>query len=248
MVVEGKNARAQRRCDRQCSKKHVPSWFREEETPGVSVPPGEETLSPSTTGTTTKSSLASQSTKKPAMNSHACDTEDCLYMSEMLIAMLNFNVDPCEDFYQYVCGSGGAPEGNAFTAISKKIRPSIVSTIYMTYPAADTQPAWQKATTLFMACAALKKTEKSEVTAVKNWLAGLDLDMATIHIGYPFDSIDMLVRCSFQLGIPAVFAFTVHKLTFTNGKRNVLVRVSLVQRQLIQPKQMYVIAPDPFSC
>ncbi|XP_065301391.2 neprilysin-1-like isoform X4 [Dermacentor albipictus] len=173
-------------------------------------------LGPSSpTSTVTKATNAS-----PQPDSLVCHSDDCEYMSEKLRATMNFSIDPCDDFYQYVCGTIDEPDDLPFRLIRNAVEPTVVSHFYTESVPPKNQTAWQKAAGMFKTCFNLGNSEKSEVGDLKRWMISLNLDLAALKPTEPYNSIDLMVRCSLQFGLGALFEFEVGKLAFVDGKRS----------------------------
>ncbi|XP_075540051.1 membrane metallo-endopeptidase-like 1 [Dermacentor variabilis] len=125
-------------------------------------------------------------------DSLVCHSDDCEYMSEKLRATLNFSIDPCDDFYQYVCGTIDEPEDLPFRLIRNAVEPTVVSQFYTESVPPKNQTAWQKAAGMFKTCFNLGNSEKSEVGDLKRWMISLNLDLAAPKPAEPYNSIDLM--------------------------------------------------------
>ncbi|XP_065301390.2 membrane metallo-endopeptidase-like 1 isoform X3 [Dermacentor albipictus] len=127
-------------------------------------------LGPSSpTSTVTKATNAS-----PQPDSLVCHSDDCEYMSEKLRATMNFSIDPCDDFYQYVCGTIDEPDDLPFRLIRNAVEPTVVSHFYTESVPPKNQTAWQKAAGMFKTCFNLGNSEKSEFVMSGSDLRWLD--------------------------------------------------------------------------
>ncbi|KAH7957042.1 hypothetical protein HPB52_014535 [Rhipicephalus sanguineus] len=120
------------------------------------------------------SSTTTSTVPSPAQDSLVCHSDHCEYMSEKLRATTNVSINPCDDFYQYVCGTINDSDYFPFRLVGD----------------------------------------------LKQWMISLNLDLATQTPTEPYNSVDLMVRCSLQYGLSPIFQFQISKLVFVTGKRN----------------------------
>ncbi|KAL1483418.1 hypothetical protein MTO96_033207, partial [Rhipicephalus appendiculatus] len=130
--------------------------------------PRDYTLSNATAPTTASrmpeppTSTTTSTVPSPPQDSLVCHSDQCEYMSEKLRATMNFSINPCYDFYRYVCGTIDEPDYFPFRLIRNAIEPTIVSQFYTESVPPMNQTAWQKAAGMFKACFKLGIEGKSE--------------------------------------------------------------------------------------
>ncbi|XP_077508821.1 uncharacterized protein LOC144120309 [Amblyomma americanum] len=112
-----------------------------------------------------------QSTATPGQGT-ACTTDDCQFMAQWLLAKVNPSIDPCDDFYGFVCGSFQGSATSALKDMKDAIIWKSISSAHAALVPATGQTAWQKAAALFQACVALKRSSRSETVRVL--LSGCD--------------------------------------------------------------------------
>ncbi|XP_037529159.1 neprilysin-11-like [Rhipicephalus sanguineus] len=156
-----------------------------------------------------------------------CNTNECRSLSERLRLQLKFSVDPCDDFYDFVCGKYWGHVEGALSEAEALIRSATIAAIDATTVPATGQKAWHKAAALFKACMTLASLYHSEVGDLTVWLASLGLDLN--HLDPSVDPVDMVMRSSLDFGVPAVFDATLSDRLFIEGKRSIEFRLSYVE-------------------
>ncbi|KAH6921479.1 hypothetical protein HPB50_001337 [Hyalomma asiaticum] len=156
-----------------------------------------------------------------------CNTDECRSLSERLRVQLKFTADPCDDFYDFVCGKYWGHVEGALSEAEALIRSATIAAIEGATVPATGQTAWQKAAALFKACMTLASSHRSEVADLTAWLASLGLDLNNLDPSV--DPVDMAMRSSLDFGIPAVFAVRLHGSSFIEGKRSIEFRFSYAE-------------------
>ncbi|XP_075560602.1 neprilysin-1-like isoform X1 [Dermacentor variabilis] len=157
--------------------------------------------------------------EQAAKNEFPCGTNECRSLSERLRLQVKFTADPCDDFYDYVCGRYWGDVNGALSEANAVMRSYTIASIGETTVPATGQKAWHKAAGLFKACVALASSHRSEVGDLTAWLATLGLDLNNLNPS--IDPVDMIVRCSLDFGVEAVFAVRPSERSFIERKRSI---------------------------
>ncbi|XP_075560604.1 neprilysin-3-like isoform X2 [Dermacentor variabilis] len=102
--------------------------------------------------------------EQAAKNEFPCGTNECRSLSERLRLQVKFTADPCDDFYDYVCGRYWGDVNGALSEANAVMRSYTIASIGETTVPATGQKAWHKAAGLFKACVALASSHRSEFT------------------------------------------------------------------------------------
>ncbi|KAL1421100.1 hypothetical protein MTO96_023454 [Rhipicephalus appendiculatus] len=145
---------------------------------------------------------------------------------EWLRQKLDFNVDPCEDFYRYVCGTYHWPRPNILIETARSMFSIMIGAAYAARVPATGQSAWQKAAGIFQACVALAKPGNSETKDLVKWMISIHLDLGNLAALKAFDPTDMMVRCSLDFGVHAIIAIISYDDFFEDNKRAISIAYS----------------------
>ncbi|XP_075744127.1 uncharacterized protein LOC142802928 [Rhipicephalus microplus] len=144
-----------------------------------------------------------------------CTTTQCHIESQWLRPKLDSTVDPCKDFYRYVCGSFRGT--NQYIETQLAIEVSIVASIYKTDIPSTNQTSWQKVAALFKSCVSMQATNRTETEDLVEWMISLNLDLCNDTRLSTVDAVDMIVRCNLDFGLEVIFSITFHPI-FSVGK------------------------------
>ncbi|XP_065300111.1 neprilysin-1-like isoform X7 [Dermacentor albipictus] len=178
--------------------------------------------------------ISSPSSVSPATNDSAakplpCTTNDCNHLAQWLRVKIDQKVDPCHDFYEFVCDDYKRETSlRKLTQEIARIGKSVVRTT--TVPATG-QTAWQKAAALFKACLTMVDSKRDETKDLITWMTSLGLDLNNLTRSHQFDPLDVVVRLSLDFGAPVLLSFTFHPIIVVNKKRYVILNLNEADMQ-----------------
>ncbi|XP_065289049.1 neprilysin-1-like [Dermacentor albipictus] len=146
-----------------------------------------------------------------------CNTTNCSIIAQTLQSKLDNSVDPCQDFYRYVCGTFN--ENNQVAQLSLKITQATLSHLNITTVRSTRQTSWEKVAGLFRACLSLAHNNRSQTSDLVEWMISLNLDLKNEAKLERVDAVDMMMRCSLDFGIQVILSITFHSAWFINDKR-----------------------------
>nr|XP_054929724.1 neprilysin-11-like [Dermacentor andersoni] len=146
-----------------------------------------------------------------------CTTTNCSIIAQTLQSKLDNSVDPCQDFYRYVCGTFS--EYNQVAQLSLEIREATLSHLYITTVPSTGQTSWEKAAGLFRACLFVAHKNRSQTPDLVKWMRSLNLDLKNKAKLEMVDAVDMMMRCSLDFGIQVILSITFHSAWFIKDKR-----------------------------
>ncbi|KAH6933919.1 hypothetical protein HPB50_018841 [Hyalomma asiaticum] len=165
----------------------------------------------------------------------ACGSAGCRFAAQWLRSTLNLNLDPCTDFYGYVCGS--------FRGLSQlthlKQETKLLNTKFLTdtrVPPSN-QNAGQKAAGLYQTCMAFIQSDKTETSDLVTWMTSLDLNFHDEKKLAGIDPVGMIVRCSLDLGVPAILSVEMHDTLFIAGKRTMKISFSSTDDEWLKKRR-----------
>ncbi|KAL1487219.1 hypothetical protein MTO96_008164 [Rhipicephalus appendiculatus] len=153
-----------------------------------------------------------------------CESLICRFVSQWLRSIISPSVDPCTDFYRYVCGSFRGM--SQLSHLSKDTKVANIKFLAQTPVPPLNQLAAQKVAGLYQLCVAFVTSQVSETSLLAEWMISLNLDLSDEKNLARVDPVDMIVRCSLDLGVPAILYFELHKILFFNNKRAMKVSFS----------------------
>ncbi|KAL1421106.1 hypothetical protein MTO96_023458 [Rhipicephalus appendiculatus] len=141
---------------------------------------------------------------KPGANPPVCSTSTCRIAGQWIRTRINESVDPCQNFYDYT-----QLELEFATINYAEERP--VPNAYQGFE--------EKAVAMFQGCVAFVKANVSEAHYLMEWMILLGLDLHRVDKMEKMNPVETIVRCSLDLGIPAVFEIRTDNKYILNGKR-----------------------------
>ncbi|XP_075746271.1 neprilysin-1-like isoform X3 [Rhipicephalus microplus] len=181
---------------------------------------------------------------RPQRNSDedTCTSYTCRFAAQWLQSKLDETKDPCQDFYSYVCGTHRGV--SQLSQIAVTIRYLIIRFLNESRIPLTNQAPWQKAAGLYKSCMSLLKNNRNEAEDLVTWMRNMNLDIHNETRIQLVDPIDMIVRCSLDLGVPAILYFQPQDYLFTNKKRVIELRFSGEERSWLKGRTNY---PDSFN-
>ncbi|KAL3229930.1 hypothetical protein MRX96_048513, partial [Rhipicephalus microplus] len=146
---------------------------------------------------------------------------------ESVAATLEHTVDPCTDFYKYVCSSYRGQD--VFKDIEKAIEIATLTDITSAEYPASNQLSWQKAAALYQACMSFTSAYGTETSELVNWMKSLNLDLLDRNTLATVSPADMMMRGALDLGVEAIISITFSDKQFWHGKRLLHMRYSSQQ-------------------
>ncbi|XP_077523389.1 uncharacterized protein LOC144134325 [Amblyomma americanum] len=134
-----------------------------------------------------------------------------LIAAELINASLNWNYNPCDDFYRFVCSrfEGGIDALYKLTSYTKRAIREVLSA---TVVPRKGQSATQKAAGMYQACVNLgsdKKNPEAQLPWLKSFLFHLGLDPSNMESHPGFDVADRIAQLSLVYGLPTFVKFGV---------------------------------------
>ncbi|KAL1476174.1 hypothetical protein MTO96_018751 [Rhipicephalus appendiculatus] len=146
-----------------------------------------------------------------------CTSLSCRSLGQWIRAKLDYSVDPCKDFYAYVCNTfRGRDE---FTHIHELIRLFTELRLLVPFVPESNQLSWQKATGMYRACLNFVSSFKSETYYLVEWMKSLNLDLMNETRLATVNPVEMMVRCSLDLRVYVVISIVLADKDFRNKKR-----------------------------
>ncbi|XP_037518140.1 membrane metallo-endopeptidase-like 1 [Rhipicephalus sanguineus] len=156
-----------------------------------------------------------------------CHSSDCLYVAEMIRSAVNASVDPCHDFYEYVCGSyAEAHTVDRLIAVSirtNSIFRALLSASLANRTAPPASSAGRKANALYRSCLDVVAKKQNDMPVLTNFLGSHGLDLSSLDTKE--SALEVIFQLYFQYGITAVFAFNLAEFITRDFKRELLFRI-----------------------
>ncbi|KAL1415636.1 hypothetical protein MTO96_029123 [Rhipicephalus appendiculatus] len=147
----------------------------------------------------------------------ACGGCRCRSLGQWIRDQLDHSVDPCKDFYAYVCNNfRGSDE---FTHTQESIRLFTQLRLIVPLIPESNQLSWQKAAGMYHACLNFASSYEPETQYLIEWMRSLNLDLMNETILAKVNPIEIMVRGSLDLGVHVVFSIEFREKDFLNKKR-----------------------------
>ncbi|KAL1441928.1 hypothetical protein MTO96_031084 [Rhipicephalus appendiculatus] len=93
------------------------------------------------------------------------------------------------------------------------------------------QLSWQKAAGLLQSCMSFVKSNRTETSDLATWMVSLDLDLNDDRRLSRIEPFDMIVRCSLDLGVPAILSLELQENEFFLEKRVMMLDFSQKEKE-----------------
>ncbi|XP_075744117.1 uncharacterized protein LOC142802918 [Rhipicephalus microplus] len=166
--------------------------------------------------------------QRPSYSPGVCTSSRCRFAAQWIRSKLDPTKNPCKDFYSYVCGTHRGY--STMNQVAINIEQQSVKWLTETKVPRSNQRSWEKAAGLYQACLYFLKSNRSETAELVTWMKSLDLDLSNGTKLSLLNPVDLIVRCSLDLGVSAVFEFELKDKIFYNRKRRVEFSVSVQEK------------------
>ncbi|KAL1486929.1 hypothetical protein MTO96_031155 [Rhipicephalus appendiculatus] len=163
----------------------------------------------------------------PGFRQNECTGQLCRSLAVWLRYSLDHTVDPCKDFYKYVCAYFRGDD--VFKHVATSIEISTLTDLISAELPASNQLSWQKAAALYQACMSFTSAYGTETSDLVNWMKSLNLDLLNKDTLATVNPVEMMVRGSLDLGVEAVISITFSDREFVSGKRQIKMEYSRQQ-------------------
>ncbi|KAL1442733.1 hypothetical protein MTO96_007751 [Rhipicephalus appendiculatus] len=187
---------------------------------GISVPGvtrRSEQPRPHGTNSSTASPKDPQNVPTPLEPLYECSTCRCRTLGTQIREKLDYSVDPCTDFYKFVCNSFRGY--NEFANTRDSVKLFTLLRLIVPYIPESGQLSWQKAAGMYHACLNFASSYEPETKYLVEWLVSLDLDLLNETTLAKVNPVRMMVRGSLDLGVTAVIGIFLTPNVFLNKKR-----------------------------
>ncbi|XP_065289070.1 neprilysin-1-like isoform X2 [Dermacentor albipictus] len=153
-----------------------------------------------------------------------CASFECRYAGQWVRSKIDDSVDPCKDFYKFVCGSF---EGYDEYVHAKRGMLFVTRALLSNFRVpSSNQNSHQKAAGMYQTCVAFARSIREETTCLVTWMLSLNLDLLNETRLAAVNPVKMMVRGSLDLGVTAVLAVVLLERTFDSGKRRIKIEYS----------------------
>lgn len=170
-----------------------------------------------------------------------CVTSNCKQVAKLFQESLSRTVDPCEDFYQYVCTGWKSAPSNKMTTIfglhTKNITSTVIQALGNAEVPANDQTPYQKAAGLFQSCMTVMERGPSDEMK-KEIVEFLRQRKAPFVTHSDVDAASLMIDFTFNYGIPVLFDISVLEPRPTANERYLTLnmRSSICRRHPVTPE------------
>ncbi|XP_064470308.1 uncharacterized protein LOC135385063 [Ornithodoros turicata] len=134
---------------------------------------------------------------------NVCFTRSCSMMSNLLQSMLSEHVEPCDDFYEYVCGRYDAPEENMHKTLEMDVKKAAREWAEAIVVPKTGQTPEQKSVALLRACKATRTNNVNNPADLLGFMA--QQQMSSSGSDTTTDGLDRLFGLSLHYGLHVLF-------------------------------------------
>ncbi|XP_031766921.2 endothelin-converting enzyme 2-like [Galleria mellonella] len=175
-----------------------------------------------------------------------CKSKECLRSAANLALSMDKNANPCDDFYQFVCGNWAQdhPRPDAYRSYDwfrdKQSKVYALVRDFLAKNISDQPLPVQQAKDLYTACMDTEKLDKLRLKPVLKILDTLDLPHYPTYINltedfdystYNFNWLDTVIKIKTQLGMDVLIGFDI----FTDPKNSSIYRLVMGSPETTNP-------------
>ncbi|XP_038212652.1 endothelin-converting enzyme homolog [Zerene cesonia] len=152
-----------------------------------------------------------------------CDSKECLRSAANLALSMDLNVNPCSDFYQYVCGNWAEehPRPDAYRSYDwfreKQTKVYTLVRDFLNKNTSDQPKPVQQAKDVYTACMDTDKLDKRGLKPVLKVLENLGLPSYPTYLNltdvdysaFTFDWVEAVINIKTQLGMDVLIGFDI---------------------------------------
>lgn len=147
----------------------------------------------------------------------ACVERNCSVAASVVMSLMNRDVDPCKDFYGFVCGNYGQRRGGQLLGtMAIEMQRNAQSMLRQAHVPARDQTAVQKAAGYYQSCLKVEENERDSVASLQKFLKTINVSIFENRPGNAFDSVIML---ALKYKINVILEFSMHDLAVSKGRR-----------------------------
>ncbi|KAL1466302.1 hypothetical protein MTO96_026777 [Rhipicephalus appendiculatus] len=152
----------------------------------------------------------------PSMVQSVCTGSLCRLLVYQLMSKLDYSVDPCKDFYKFVCNTFRGQ--NEFSHLQQNIKLTTITILSKAELPESNQLSWQKAAAMYQACVSFASAAIPETKYLIEWMQSLNLDFLNETRLASVNPVEMMVRGSLSIGVEAVVSIFHQKEDFVPKK------------------------------
>ncbi|XP_064472009.1 uncharacterized protein LOC135386172 [Ornithodoros turicata] len=133
---------------------------------------------------------------------NVCFTRGCSMMSHLLQSMLSEHVEPCDDFYEYVCGRYDVPGRGMLKALQVDVEKAALEWAEAMVIPKTRQTAEQKMVALLRACKATRTKNVNDPTDLLSFMAHQNMSLSGADTS---DPVGRLFGLSLHYGLHVLF-------------------------------------------
>ncbi|KAL1482969.1 hypothetical protein MTO96_033453, partial [Rhipicephalus appendiculatus] len=153
----------------------------------------------------------------PVPFSRECATPLCESVATHIREKVDYSVDPCKDFYKYVCGKFRGED--EFSHLKYSSRITTLNYLQNAMVPPSNQRPWEKAAAMFQACVSFASSYLPETIELVRWMISMNLDFYNTTRLAAANPVEVMVRGSLDLGVHVMLAITFQERNFIGNKR-----------------------------
>ncbi|KAH9370948.1 hypothetical protein HPB48_012251 [Haemaphysalis longicornis] len=165
------------------------------------------------------------------MDEVVCASSGCQALAKLINSSVNGDLDPCDDFYAYVCGGWRRTHAlkpaqqhrNVFDEVEQSVRTKLQDALWKTFlrgPKNQTRAVFAKLASVYVACTKSLTPEGNGVVSMRKLLKHIGLawpDEDAPYRSNATDLLELLVTLAMKWDVNVLFSFSIKSLSKERG-------------------------------